>query len=141
MAAKKSIKTTQGRQTKRVLKGKTFTSEYQPSGAAKSAGMWKKKRGAELVQAVMELAFKGMKNGALKRAAADYFMIDESEITVEMMLHFRQAKKAIDKSDTFAYDVLMKRAYGNPKETINATLTTDVIRIKKKKTTDEWFTR
>jgi hypothetical protein len=96
--------------------GKKFSKQYQPSGQAKAAGKLAKKRGHELAQAVLQVAFKGMKNSELKKMAAEYFGVDESEITVETMLLFRQAEKAIQKADTNAFNAIMNRAFGLPKQ-------------------------
>jgi hypothetical protein len=96
--------------------GVKFSKDYQPSGAAKSAGKLAKKRGQELAKAVLELTFKGMKDSGLKKLAAEYFGIDEKEITIEMMLLFRQAEKAIQKADTNAFNAYMNRAFGMPKQ-------------------------
>ena len=95
---------------------KPFTTENQPSPEAKSNGWLKKKRAQELVKAMLELNFSGSKNAALKKEAADYFGIDAKEITIEMMLLFKQTKKAIDDSDTQAFNAVMDRAFGKPKE-------------------------
>lgn len=109
--------------TKRPGKGGTippdgvpFSKKNQPSGEAKSLGWMKKKKGQELAQAIMELAFKGMKNDALKKAAAEYYGVKPEDITVEMMMVFRQAEKAIQKSDTNAFNAVMNRAHGLPKQ-------------------------
>lgn len=93
-----------------------FTSENQPSPEAKRAGWLKKKRGPELAKAILDLAFKGQKNQKLKKAAATYFGLPETEITNEMMLLFKQAEKAIQYADTQAFNAFMDRAYGKPKE-------------------------
>lgn len=109
---------------KGLLKGKEdgipFSAENQPSPDAKKAGWAKKLRGQELAKAVLELAFKGKANAETKKEAAEYYGIDTSEITVEMMLLFRQAEKAIDSSDTQAFNSIMDRAFGKPKEKIEA---------------------
>jgi hypothetical protein len=95
---------------------KPFTTENQPTPEAKKAGWLKKKRAQELVKAVLELGFQGKKNKSLRKEAAEYFTIDENEITFELMLLFKQTKKAIDDSDTPAFNALMDRGYGKPKE-------------------------
>lgn len=92
------------------------STDSQPSPEAKKAGWAKKLKGQELAKAVLELAFKGTGKGEIKKAAAEYYGITEDEITVEMMLLFRQAEKAIDKSDTYAFNSVMDRAFGKPKE-------------------------
>lgn len=105
---------------KAVMKGnKTgipFGQQPQPTPEQKRAGWLKKKRAQELAKAVLELSFKGMKDPKVKREAAAYFGIEPSDLTVEMMLLFRQAQKAIEQSDTYAFNSVMDRAFGKPKE-------------------------
>jgi len=43
-----------------------------------------------------------------------------------MMLMFRQAEKAVQKGDTRAFDAVMDRAFGKPKQDVNATVKADV---------------
>lgn len=105
----------------RPPKDKQFTSTNQPSGAAKEAGKIKKLTGIELARAILQLAFEGAKDSPLKKTAADYFKIDEKDITVEMMLMFRQAEKAIQKGDTRAFEAVMDRAFGKAKQEIDHT--------------------
>lgn len=93
-----------------------FSAENQPSPEAKKAGWLKKKRAQDLAKAMLELTITGKKNDKLKKEAAEYFGIDPSEITVEVMLLFKQAQKAIEKSDTQAFNAFMDRAFGKPKE-------------------------
>jgi hypothetical protein len=95
---------------------KPFSKKYQPTPEAKKAGWAKKKRGYELVRAVLELSFKGMKGSEIKQKASEYFGVPQKNLTVEMLLHFRQAEKAIQKADTQAYNAVMDRAFGKPKE-------------------------
>lgn len=95
---------------------KPFTKENQPPPEAKKEGWAKKKRGQELAKAVLELAFKGMGNSELKNKAAEYFGVTPDQITVEMMMLFRQAELAIQKADTQAFNAVMDRAFGKPKQ-------------------------
>lgn len=97
-------------------KVKPFSAENQPSPNAKSEGWRKRRRAQELVQAVLDLNFKGMQGSELKKKAAEYFCIPVDEITVEMMIIFRQAELAIQKADTKAADFIMDRAFGKPKQ-------------------------
>jgi hypothetical protein len=97
---------------------KPFSKKYQPSPEAKKAGWAKKKRAQELVKAVLDLQFKGKAGSRVRKEAADYFGIAASEITVETMLVFRQAQRAIEKSDTPAFNAVMDRAFGKPKEKV-----------------------
>lgn len=93
-----------------------FSKEYQPTPEAKRLGWLKKKRGPELAKAILDLAFHGMRDSELKKQAAQYYGIDQADVTVEMMLLFRQAEKAIQKADTQAFNAIMDRAFGKPKE-------------------------
>lgn len=101
--------------------GKKFSKNYQPPPENKAAGKWRKKQGQELAKAILDLAFKGMKNSELKKAAAEYYGVDEKEITVEMMMVFRQAEKAIQKADTPAFNAVMDRAHGKPAQRTEVT--------------------
>jgi hypothetical protein len=111
---------TPGNRRKNLMNGKEtgvpFTSERQPSPEAKSAGWMRKLKGQQLARAVLELAFKGATDSKIKQQATEYFGIPEDQLTVEMMLHFRQAEKAIQKADTQAYNAIMARADGLPKQ-------------------------
>lgn len=97
---------------------KPFTKKNQPTSEQKKAGWAKKKRAQDLAKAVLDLSFKGMKDSLLKKQAAEYFGVPEKELTVEMMLLFRQAEKAIQKADTPAFNAIMDRAFGKPKEKV-----------------------
>lgn len=88
----------------------------QPTPEQKKAGWAKKKRGQELAKAILDMAFKGQDNSQLKKQAAAYFGVKEKNITVEMMLLFRQAEKAIQKADTNAFNAVMDRTFGKPKQ-------------------------
>lgn len=102
-------------------KDKQFSSTYQPSPQAKSAGLLKRKTGVELARAILQLSFEGAKDSPLKKAAAEYFNVSEEEITVEMMLLFRQAEKAVQKGDTRAFEAVMDRAHGKAKQAVDVT--------------------
>ena len=104
-----------------------FTSEYQPSGDAKSRGWWKKKKGKHLMQALLNLDFSGdlmdektkqIQENNIKNQAAAYFNIPKEFITVEMVMSMKQVAKSIQFGDTGAFNSVMDRAYGKPKEHI-----------------------
>jgi hypothetical protein len=97
-----------------------FTKDRQPSPSAKSEGWAKKRKGAELAKAIMAINMGGISESPAIKAAAAFFGISENDINVEMLMHFQQARKAIEQGDTHAYDALMRRAYGSPKETIES---------------------
>ncbi len=91
-----------------------FTKERQPDPERRKA-KYIGKKGRDLIRAVLEEKFK---NDDIKAQAAEYFEVDVEEITNELMLVFAQVGKAINKQDTFAFDVIMTRAYGKPRDVI-----------------------
>lgn len=111
------------------LTGKCFTKDRQPTKEQRIAGWDKKKKAQELVKAVLQLSFKGKQNSKLKKDAAQYFGIPEKDITVETMLVFKQAEKAIQKGDTHAFSAVMDRAFGKPKEKIEVKDTTPLEKL------------
>lgn len=113
--------------------GVPFGKKPQPSREAKRNGWAKKKRAQELAKAVLDLAFKGMEDSNLKSKAAEYFGVPEKKITVEMMMLFRQAEKAIQKADTPAFKAVMERAHGMPKQDISLPVNDVVIKITNQK--------
>lgn len=90
-----------------------FRSDNQPDPENKRKGWLKKKKGRDLVKAILEMDFH---DPDVRMKTAAYFNIPEEEITVEAMMHFVQIAKAINKNDTFAYGVIVERAYGKPKD-------------------------
>jgi hypothetical protein len=93
---------------------KKFTSNNQPSPAAKVKGRLKKKRGVELIRCILELY--GKENLTVKKQAADYFGIAQNEINIETLLILQQVQKAIEKSDSYAFNTIMDRLYGKPSQ-------------------------
>lgn len=100
---------------------KQFSADNQPSGKAKSEGKAAAKRGRELTKALLELTFTGAKDSPLKKAIAEYFGVPAEDLTIEMMMNMRQMEKAIQKADTFAYNAVMARAFGMPKQQTEVT--------------------
>lgn len=98
-----------------------FTSKNQPTGAAKSFGKLKKKRGVELIKTILELEAKD--NSAIKQQAADYFAIPANQITIETLLILRQVQKAIEKSDGPAFNSIMDRLYGKAAQSSQVEIT------------------
>lgn len=95
-----------------------FTSENQPSNEAKSRGHLKSLRGAQLVQAVLKQMFKNKHKDKelekIMKEAAAYFQLPEKELTMELMLVYGQAKKAVVEGHTPAFTALMDRGFGKP---------------------------
>jgi hypothetical protein len=111
-------KAADGRKTvKKLVPGyeKTkFTPENQPSPEAKSEGArrhWALKR---LLSLSTGQKFEGSAKD-YRDAAARYFQIEPEEVTVKMLMEFRQIEKAILKGDTQAFTAVMDRAFGKPK--------------------------
>lgn len=101
--------------------GIPFSKENQPTPQQKREGWAKRKRGAELVKHILEQKFVGAKDGLLKKEIAQYFGCPESEITNEMAMTFRQVQKSLSKVDTQAYNSVMNRGYGMPKQQTDIT--------------------
>ena len=93
--------------------GKKFSKDYQPDPKKVSEGIRR-------TYALRELL--GLRTGSMKTktdkdyrtVTAAYFGIEEDQVTVKMVMEFRQIEKAIRKSDTSAFVAVMDRAYGKP---------------------------
>ena len=116
---------------RKLPRGKMFSATYQPDGARKGAGMWKKKKGRQLLEMLLALPFDGgdvpidPKNpnslhipNPIKRRASEYFQMPEAMITVEMIMSMKQIAVAIQKDDTAAFNSIWEKAYGKPKELV-----------------------
>ena len=86
---------------------KPFSSENQPTSEEKRQGWAKKKRGRELIEHILNLTFKGHPKSEIRKQMAEYFGVPESQITIEQVMLFRQAEKAIQKGDTAAFNAIM----------------------------------
>jgi len=95
---------------------KKFTSERQPSPEAKSKGKKKqlflKDIASQIVggQAVEDV-----------KPIAEYLGIPESQIDIETLMHLKQMQKAIEKGDTKAYQAVLDRLKGKPRQEIDHT--------------------
>jgi hypothetical protein len=117
MNTNKSLKHTGRKPPAKPFTGKEgiatrFSKDRQPSPEAKSKG----KRKSKLLSELLELSFGGKNQVKMRKAAAMYLGIPESEITIEDVMNFRQIEKSISKSNTFAYNSVMDRAFGKPKQ-------------------------
>lgn len=93
---------------------KPFTKENQPSAASKKAG-WAKRR---ILKDILEITTGATFNNSTtdyRELTAKYLGIPPQEVTVRMVMDFRQIEKAIMKADTPAYIAVMDRALGKPK--------------------------
>lgn len=88
----------------------------QPTGEAKSLGKLRKKTGMELAKAILNLTFNDIPvEDGLKQKVADFYGIPVEDVTIEVVLHYKQIEKA-GKGDTYAYATFMNRALGMPKQ-------------------------
>lgn len=92
---------------------KTFSKDYQPSPEAKKAGQRRTYALRELLGLSTGKVFAGSKTD-YRALTAQYFGIEDKEVTVKMVMEFRQIEKAVLKGDTQAFSVIMDRAYGKP---------------------------
>jgi hypothetical protein len=95
-----------------------FTKDRQPSSEAKRKGWSKKKQLKDLLGIVTGAKFEGSAKD-YRKLAANFFGIREEDVTVKMVMDFRQIEKAILKGDTGAYNAINDRAYGKAPIAIN----------------------
>lgn len=94
-----------------IQTGPGFTSENQPSPEAKKEGMRRAKSTRDLLNRIVG-EIPGTSKDYVHLTAA-FFNIEADEVTVRMIMDFRQAEKAI-KGNTQAYKVVTDRAFGRP---------------------------
>ena len=93
-----------------------FSSQRQPAPEAKSKGKKKqlflKDIASQIVggQAVEDV-----------KPIAEYLGIPESKIDIETLMHLKQMQKAIEKGDTKAYQAVLDRLKGKPRQEIDHT--------------------
>lgn len=94
---------------------KPFSSEYQPSKEARSAGQKKRYTGQELARHMLGLTYMPLENDEDVRKKVSQFMgIPLKDVTLENVMIFRQMEKAIMKNDTQAFIAVTDRAHGKP---------------------------
>lgn len=98
--------------------GALFSITNQPPAEAKKQGWLKKRQAAELVKALLSAPFAG--NREMAERVATYLDVPTEAVTVELMLHAQQLKKAIECGDTTAYMAVLDRAYGKASAKIEA---------------------
>lgn len=93
-----------------------FSKTNQPSPEAKKAGWAKRLALKELID------FKPGKLGDSKtdyaKLTAIFYGIAKEEVTIKMIMEYRQIERAVLKGDTGAYIAVMDRAIGKPKQAI-----------------------
>ena len=93
---------------------KMFSKDYQPTPEAKRRGALKRHAGERLLNAVV-------KDGDIKEAAESMLKalgIEVDEITVEWLMYMAQIQKAVQEQDTQAFNAVMDRVKGKPKQSI-----------------------
>jgi len=102
-----------------------FTKDKQPSNKAKSEG----KRRAKALKDVCSQLVTGKSKEALE-SLAKYLGLEVDEIDIELALHLKQIQKALNEGDTKAYNSVMDRLKGRPKQEIDHTTKGDKIQDK-----------
>lgn len=100
-----------------------FSSLRQPTTEQRKEGWRRKRRGAELARAVLDLYFRGKENSKLKKEAAEYFDVPIDDISVEAMMLFKQVQRAMERGDTAAFNAVMDRAFGKAKQPTEISVT------------------
>lgn len=98
-----------------------FSKENQPSSEAKSNGHKRK----ALLKDISQQFISGDSKEALKELA-QYLGIDVDNIDLETAMHLKQMERALKNGDTKAYNAIMDRILGKPKQTLD--LNTDNVK-------------
>jgi hypothetical protein len=91
--------------------GIPYSKDNQPSPEAKKEGIRRAKSTRDLLNRIVG-EIPGTSKDYVQLTAA-FFNIEADEVTVRMIMDFRQAEKAI-KGNTQAYKVVTDRAFGRP---------------------------
>jgi hypothetical protein len=106
--------------------GVPFTASNQPDPALKKKG-WAKRRALNNLLKIKNPGRLGTNQTDYAQLASDFYGIPKEEITIEVIMHFRQIERAILKADTYAYEAVQKRAYGNPTQPLTGANGKDLI--------------
>lgn len=104
--------------------GNTFSKTNQPTGKAKSAG----KKKALVLKDICTQIITGQAAQSLQMLAK-YLGVEVGQIDIETAMHLKQMEKALQEGDTKAYNAVMDRLKGKPKQEIeleNNIKTTDI---------------
>lgn len=100
---------------RKPLKGKQFTSEYQPDPQNKSIGLKKRFALRDLLR-MSTGAIKTKSGEDLREKIALAFGVEIEDVTHEMLMDFKQIEIAVKKGDTAAYKAVKEFTYGKPKQ-------------------------
>lgn len=92
---------------------KPFSKTNQPSNEAKKAGHTRRRLLKDILNITTGAKFEGSAKD-YRFLTAKYLGIPENQVSIRMVMDFRQIEKAILKGDTQAYNALMDRGYGKP---------------------------
>lgn len=93
--------------------GIPFSKDNQPDPKKKSEGARRHWALRDLLSKVTGQKFEGSTK-VYRDLCAVYFQIPKEDVTVKMIMDFRQIEKAILKGDTRAYEAVHDRAFGKP---------------------------
>ena len=99
--------------------GKPFSKTNQPDPNTIKLAWNKKKALKDLLNITTIGKFSKDKND-YRKMCSDFMGIPEEEVTIKMIMEFRQIEKAIKSKDTFAFNAIMDRGFGKPKQEIEA---------------------
>lgn len=111
--------------------GRSFTSTNQPSSEAKSRGQ-KKRYGLKKLLDITTPGRVGTNQINYAQLAADFYGIEIEDVTIRMIMDFRQIEKSVAKADTAAYEAIMNRAYGKPGQPLTGANNTPLMPIEHK---------
>lgn len=109
--------TTTKRQRK-PLEGVKFSSDYQPSGEAKSKGKQRKKFTREVMKEMLSMKYKFTPESRIKEQLVNAFGAGVLELTVAEVMVIQQMNKAVLKADTYAFQTVMDQALGRPVQSV-----------------------
>lgn len=95
--------------------GKKFSKDYQPDPKKVSEGLKRHFAIRDMLSIVTGQKFEGSTK-VYRDLCAAYLGINAADVTIRMIMDFRQIEKGILKGDTRAYEAIMNRAYGKPRE-------------------------